>query len=150
MDSTTGGMIISALAAGGASVARAEIARVIRAAVQRLKDRGQAGQELAVVADALARSDAELAAELTRLPDDGKGKAANQLDAALVYDGPEPVERAATEQLAIQARDLVQMLREQGRPRIRQSFTVADNARVNAPAVVERDFIAELHEHRDD
>jgi hypothetical protein len=58
---------ITALSGGGAGVARMEIARLVNTAVLRLSDRGLAAAELARVAEAAARSDADLAEAMDRL-----------------------------------------------------------------------------------
>jgi len=115
-----GEMIIGALAAGGTSVARMELARLIRSAVTRLSRRGRVARELALVADTAARSDDELAAALDRLPDQDRRIAAEQLDEALSYHGNDTDEARATEALDAEAKQLIQTLANYG-------VTIGDN-----------------------
>src|SRR3954468_5470060 len=91
-----------------------EVARLVGAAVTRLSSRGRAARELAKIADAAVRSDADLAAELDRLAPAGQASAATQLDEALIYEGDDPDERAATDALADQAQQVRQLLVNHG------------------------------------
>lgn len=105
-----GEMIVGALAAGGTSVVRMELARLVRAAVTRLSRRGRVARELALVADVAARSDEEFAAALDRLPAQDREIAAGQLDDALSYEGQDTDEAKATKALDEDAKKLVQTL----------------------------------------
>jgi hypothetical protein len=109
-----GADVIAALTGGGGAVARMEIARLVTGAVTRLSSRGRVARELARVADVAARSDADLAKEMDRLTPAEQSSAAAQLDEALVYDEDDPDERAATEALAAQAREVRQLLVNHG------------------------------------
>lgn len=109
-----GEMIIGALAAGGTSVVRMELARLVRSAVTRLSRRGRVARELALVADTAARSDEEFAAALDRLPEQDREIAAGQLDEALSYQGHDVDEAAATKALDADARQLIESLVNHG------------------------------------
>ncbi len=125
-----------------------EAARLVQGAMTRLARRGRVGQELALVADALARSDAELAEEMKRLAPLEAQRAAEQLDEALVYEGPDEVERRATESLREQA-EHVRGLLNQGiaAPGNRgQVVQASGHATVHAPFQVGRDYVAGRHE----
>src|SRR3954452_23688809 len=91
-----------------------EIARLLKSGVPRLRSRGGKYQELALIAEAAGRSNSELAAEMDRLAPDGQTSAATQLNEALVYDGDDPDERAATAALADQAQQVRQLLVNHG------------------------------------
>ena len=106
--------VIAALSGGGAAVARMEIARLVNTAVLRLSGRGRAAAELARVAEAAARSDADLAEAMDRLTETDRQAAAGQLDEALAYDGDDPAEQAATAELRQQAEQVRQLLINHG------------------------------------
>ena len=123
-----GEMIVGAVAAGGTSVVRMELARLVRSAVTRLSRRGRVARELALVADTAARSDDDFAAALDRLPEQDREIAAGQLDEALSYLGNDTDEAAATKALDEDAKQLIQMLTNHG-------VVIANNSGmvVNAP-----------------
>ncbi len=106
----------------------------------RLARRGRLGQELALVADALARSDEELAEEMQRLEPEQRQAAAEQLDDALDYDGPDEAEQRATQALRQHA--------EQLRPTLAATVSAPGNrvqvvhAAGHSPFSVGRDYIA--------
>ncbi len=141
---SVGALVLGALSAGAVGVARMEIARLVQGAMTRLARRGWLGQELALVADALARSDEELAEEMERLEPEQRQAAAEQLDDALNYDGPDEAEQRATQALREQA--------EQLRPALTATVSASGNrgqvvyaaeqATVHAPFSVGRDYIA--------
>lgn len=138
-----GELVLAALSGGAVGVARMEVARLVNAATRRLARRGRAGEELALIADALARSDEELGAELERLEPEQAQLAARQLDEALVYDGADAAEVQATAALREQA--------EQLRPLLAQALSAPGNqgqvvqawgnATVHAPFSVGRDYV---------
>jgi hypothetical protein len=109
-----GADVIAALTGGGAAVARMEIARLLQSGVLRLRNRGGLARELTLVAEAAARSDADLAKEMERLNPDERFKAAAQLNEALAYTGEDPEEQAATEALAAQAGEVHELLVSHG------------------------------------
>ncbi len=121
-----------------------EVARLVQGAMTRLARRGRVGQELALVADALARSDAELAEEMKRLAPPEAQRAAQQLDEALVYEGPDEAERQATKALREQAEHVVALLSQvSSAPGNRgQVVQASGHATVHAPFQVGRDYIA--------
>ncbi len=141
---SVGALVVGALSAGAVGVARMEVARLVQGAMTRLARRGRVGQELALVADALARSDEELAAEMERVEPQQAQLAARQLDEALVYDGSDEAEQRATQALREQA--------EQLRPLLANALSAPGNrgqvvhasgqATVHAPFSVGRDYIA--------
>jgi hypothetical protein len=106
--------VIAALSGGGVAVARMEAARLVNAAVSRLSARGQVGRELALIADAAARSDTDLAEQMQKMSESDREAAAGQLDEALSYTGDDPHEQAATQQLQQQAEQVHQLLVNRG------------------------------------
>jgi hypothetical protein len=91
--------VMGGVASGGVAVARMELARLLRGAVSALRSRGSAGDELGLVLDAVARSDDELAAEYSKLPEAVRSKAAAQL--RQVLDDPQYHEIAADARRAV-------------------------------------------------
>lgn len=140
---SVGEVVLGALSGGGALVARVEIARLVQGAVQRLSRRGQVGRELAIVADALGRSDDDVAKEMQRLSEEQRGAAAGQLDQALTYDGPDVTERDATRalgELGEQVRTALSGVQTSGQ--VGHVIHATDHATVHAPGAVGRDYIA--------
>jgi hypothetical protein len=80
----------------------------------RLSGRGRTAAELARVAEAVARSDTDLAAAMDRLSAADRLAGAGQLDEALSYDGDDPAEQAATTELRQPAEQVRQLLISHG------------------------------------
>jgi hypothetical protein len=147
-----GDAIVGALVGGGAAVARSEAARLTQGAMLRLSRRGRAGRELAVIAETLARgSDEGVAAELDRLNEQERTAAGRQLDEALRFDGDDPRERQATDELRELAQHVAQQLNITGPVIGHNTGTVwnVSGGTVHAPGSVGRDYIAGDQIHGD-
>ena len=129
--------VIAATAGGAVGVARAELARVLHLAVGRLERGGRASRELARIAEAAARTDADLAEEMELLAsEDEQAEAAAQLRESLELTGDDDIDLAAT--LA----RLLGRLEEASAPPapgIVQHITNSSGT-VHAPAIVHGDY----------
>lgn len=139
-----GELVLAALSGGAGAVARAEVARLVQGGVHRLARRGRVSRELAIVADAVARSDDELAAEMKRLPPGEAIAAARQMDEALSYDGPDEDERKATGELRKHAEAVRGLLSQTQliHGNHGQVVQASGQAQVHAPFHVARDYHA--------
>ncbi len=123
-------IILEALTSGGMVLARAEAARVVNAAPRRLSARGEAGKELALVADALARDDADLGDQMDRLTAQQRTTAAQQLNQAATYAGSDSTEQIATHAL----RDMIDQLAGQvGDTTVHGGVSICGDATVTGP-----------------
>jgi hypothetical protein len=96
--------ILDALTRGGVSALRAELAQLLNAAIVRLSRRGTAAKQLALVAEAAARSDESLAVAMDNLSHQDRIDATRELIDALTPLTDAPEDAAATEYLLERAR----------------------------------------------
>lgn len=96
--------ILDALSRGGVAALRSELAQFLNAAIVRLSRRGKAAQQLALIAEAAARSDEGLAGVMDSLNHQDRVVVARELADALTLPSGAPEDVAATEYLLDRAR----------------------------------------------
>lgn len=130
--------VMGGLAGGGLAVARVEVARVLKLALDSLRRKGRAGKELGVVLEAVALSDEDLAKEFERLDAATRETATEQFRQALSEPENERIRTEATRLVAM-ANDRSQ---QSGTNR-GQLIQNSDHGVVHAPFNVRGDYRVE-------
>ena len=107
---STGEQVVHAVACGCTGALRAEVRRLVQGADSRLLRYGHDRDELAVIANALAHSDQELAITMAAMSDETRDAAVHQLDDALEIGGNDSIERMAAGNFRAEAARVIELI----------------------------------------
>lgn len=108
--SSTGEQVVHAVACGCTGTLRGEVQRLVQGADSRLLRYGHDRAELAVIANALAHSNQELAITMAAMSDEARDAAVRQLDDALEIGGSDSIERMAAGNFRAEAARVIELI----------------------------------------